>query len=191
MPALGFIFNPPPSLLLYLAQTGGELLKPMDVVLQRFFPPSLAFLPSSLIFSLTTAPVLFKSGCRAKIAMPHLKVRVKLVFSDLLMLTLYLAPIVGLEYCRISTDESVLCFLGLNGAVNGSGVCPPTTLSGSFPASSALVQASTKPTKSPDHTGTENSPVGVMEKPTQKTKEKASLLLEFYLILKAWTNCML
>lgn len=82
-------------------------------------------------------------------------------------------------------------FLGLNGAVNGSWVCPPTTLSGSFPASSAPVQASTKSTKSPDHMGTENSPIDVVEKPIQKTKEKARLSLEFFLTLKAWTNCML
>lgn len=75
----------------------------------------------------------------------------------------------------------VFFFLGMNGAVNGSGVCPPTTLSGSFPASSAPVQTVTKPTKSPDssnsrRTSTENSPVEVKEKSTQKPKDKASPL---------------
>lgn len=65
--------------------------------------------------------------------------------------------------------------------MNGSGAFPPTTLSGSFPASSAPVQASTKPAKSPDTSNshripTETSPVEVMEKPIQKTKEKASSL---------------
>lgn len=65
--------------------------------------------------------------------------------------------------------------------MNGSGACPPTTLSGTFPASSTPVQASTRPTKSPDssnsqRTPCENSPVEVMEKPIQKTKEKASSL---------------
>lgn len=65
--------------------------------------------------------------------------------------------------------------------MNGSGAFPPTTLSGSFPASSAPVQASTKPAKSPDSSNshripTESSPVEVMEKPIQKTKEKASSL---------------
>lgn len=87
---------------------------------------------------------------------------------------------------RESADECVWCFflfffLGVNGAVNGSGVCPPTTLSGSFPASSAPVQTATKPTKSPDssnshRSSTETSPVEVMEKPIQKPKEKASPL---------------
>lgn len=78
-------------------------------------------------------------------------------------------------------DVFFFFILGVNGAVNGSGVCPPTTLSGNFPASSAPVQTATKPTKSPDssnsqRTSTENSPVEVMEKPIQKPKEKASLL---------------
>lgn len=72
-------------------------------------------------------------------------------------------------------------FLGVNGAVNGSGVCPPTTLSGSFPASSAPVQTVTKPTKSPDSSNshrasTENCSVEMMEKPIPKPKEKASPL---------------
>lgn len=70
-------------------------------------------------------------------------------------------------------------FLGVNGAVNGSGVCPPTTQSGSFPASPAPVQASTKPTKNSDpsnshRTSTQNNPVEFVEKPVQKTKEKVS-----------------
>lgn len=78
----------------------------------------------------------------------------------------------------------------MNGAVNGGGVCPPTTLSGGFPASFAPVQTVTKPTKSPDssnshRTGADNSPVEVMEKPTQKPKEKASPLTS---ILPQWEN---
>lgn len=69
----------------------------------------------------------------------------------------------------------------MNGAVNGSGLCPPTTLSGGFPASCAPVQTVTRPTKSPDssnshRTSTENSSAEVMEKPNQKPKEKASPL---------------
>lgn len=74
-----------------------------------------------------------------------------------------------------------ICFVfsGVNGEVNGSGVCPPTTESGSFPASPAPVQASPKPTKNSDpsnshHTSTQNNPAELMEKPTQKPKEKVS-----------------
>lgn len=68
-------------------------------------------------------------------------------------------------------------FLGVNGAVNGSGVCPPTTQSGSFPASPTPVQASTKPTKNSDSSNsqrnsTESNPAESVEKPLQKTKEK-------------------
>ncbi|XP_026234228.1 bromodomain adjacent to zinc finger domain protein 2B isoform X5 [Anabas testudineus] len=66
---------------------------------------------------------------------------------------------------------------GVNGAVNGSGVCPPTTQSGSFSAGSASVQASTKATKNSDTTNThlsspQNNPAEVVEKPIQKPKEK-------------------
>lgn len=75
----------------------------------------------------------------------------------------------------------MICFVfpGVNGAVNGSGVCPPTTQSGSFPASPAPVKASTKPTKNSDpsnshHTSTQNNPAELVEKPTQKPKEKVS-----------------
>lgn len=89
MPALGFLFNPLSFLLLYLPQSGGELLKPMDEVLLPSFPPLLASLPSSLIFSLTTAPALFKSGCRAKITMPRPKVGAKFVFSYPLVLIVW------------------------------------------------------------------------------------------------------
>lgn len=71
-------------------------------------------------------------------------------------------------------------FLGVNGAVNGSGVCPPTTQSGSFSAGSASVQASTKATKNSDTTNThlsspQNNPAEVVEKPIQKPKEKVSI----------------
>lgn len=71
-------------------------------------------------------------------------------------------------------------FLGLNGAVNGSGVCPPTTQSGSFSASPASVPASTKPTKNSDTTNThrsspQNNPAELVEKPIQKPKEKVSI----------------
>ncbi|XP_028999249.1 bromodomain adjacent to zinc finger domain protein 2B isoform X4 [Betta splendens] len=66
---------------------------------------------------------------------------------------------------------------GLNGAVNGSGVCPPTTQSGSFSANPASVQAPTKPTKTSDTTNThrsspQNNPAELVEKTIQKPKEK-------------------
>ncbi|XP_060923727.1 bromodomain adjacent to zinc finger domain protein 2B isoform X4 [Limanda limanda] len=66
---------------------------------------------------------------------------------------------------------------GLNGAVNGSGVFPPTTQSGSFSPSPAPVQASTKSTKysnlSNSHRSSpHNNPAELIEKPTQKPKEK-------------------
>ncbi|KAI3377510.1 hypothetical protein L3Q82_008683, partial [Scortum barcoo] len=66
---------------------------------------------------------------------------------------------------------------GVNGAVNGSGVCPPTTQSGSFSASPAPVQASTKPPKNSDpsishRSSPQNNPAELVEKPIQKTKEK-------------------
>lgn len=72
-----------------------------------------------------------------------------------------------------------LLSVGVNGAVNGSNVCPPTTQSGNLPASPAPVQASTKPTKNSDpsnshRTGTQNNPVELAEKPIQKPKEKVS-----------------
>ncbi|KAG7222327.1 hypothetical protein INR49_026753, partial [Caranx melampygus] len=67
---------------------------------------------------------------------------------------------------------------GVNGAVNGSGVRPPTTQSGSFSASPAPVQASTKPTKNSNPSNShrsspQNNPAPEsVEKPSQKTKEK-------------------
>ncbi|XP_068586955.1 bromodomain adjacent to zinc finger domain protein 2B isoform X12 [Cebidichthys violaceus] len=66
---------------------------------------------------------------------------------------------------------------GVNGAVNGSGVCPPTTQSGSFSASPAPVQASTKPTKNSDPSNSHRSspqsnPAELVDKPIHKTKEK-------------------
>lgn len=70
--------------------------------------------------------------------------------------------------------------LGLNGAVNGSGICPPTTQPGSFSASLASVQTSTKATKNSDTTNTrhsspQNNPAEMVEKPIQKPKEKVSI----------------
>lgn len=70
-------------------------------------------------------------------------------------------------------------FLGVNGAVNGSAACPPTTQSGSFPTSPPPVQASTKASKNSDpsdshHTSIQNNPAEVVEKPIQKNKEKVS-----------------
>nr|XP_019935631.1 PREDICTED: bromodomain adjacent to zinc finger domain protein 2B-like isoform X16 [Paralichthys olivaceus] len=66
---------------------------------------------------------------------------------------------------------------GVNGAVNGSGVCPPTTQSGSFSASPAPVQASTKSTKTsnPSHShrsSPHKNPAELVVKPIQKQKEK-------------------
>ncbi|XP_037646570.1 bromodomain adjacent to zinc finger domain protein 2B isoform X8 [Sebastes umbrosus] len=66
---------------------------------------------------------------------------------------------------------------GVNGAVNGSGVCPPTTQSGSFSASPAPVQASTKPTKNTDPSNSHRSspqsnPAELVGRPIHKTKEK-------------------
>lgn len=70
-------------------------------------------------------------------------------------------------------------FLGVNGAVNGSGVCPPTTQSGSFSVSPAPVKASSKPTKNADPSNSHrssppNNPAESVEKAIQKTKEKVS-----------------
>ncbi|XP_056268194.1 bromodomain adjacent to zinc finger domain protein 2B isoform X5 [Pseudoliparis swirei] len=62
---------------------------------------------------------------------------------------------------------------GVNGAVNGSGVFPPTTQSGSFSASPAPVQASTKSTKNADPSNSHRSnPAEVEDKPTHRPKEK-------------------
>ncbi|CAK6970761.1 bromodomain adjacent to zinc finger domain protein 2B-like isoform X3 [Scomber scombrus] len=66
---------------------------------------------------------------------------------------------------------------GVNGAVNGSGVCPPTTQSGSFSASSVPVQTSTKPIKSAEPSNShrsspQNNPAEMAEKQIQKPKER-------------------
>jgi len=75
-------------------------------------------------------------------------------------------------------------FLGLNGAVNGGGVCPPTTQSGSFSASPTPVQASTKPTKNPEpsyshRSSPQNNPAELVEKTIQKPKEKVCAKIRF------------
>ncbi|KAM3876584.1 bromodomain adjacent to zinc finger domain protein 2B [Diretmus argenteus] len=46
---------------------------------------------------------------------------------------------------------------GVNGAVNGSGVSPPTTQAGSYSVSPAPIQTSTKPAKNPDHSNSHRS----------------------------------
>ncbi|XP_035485025.1 bromodomain adjacent to zinc finger domain protein 2B isoform X4 [Scophthalmus maximus] len=66
---------------------------------------------------------------------------------------------------------------GVNGAVNGSGVCPPTTQPGSFSASPTPVQALTKPTKNSNPSNShrcspQSNPAELVEKPIQKPKEK-------------------
>lgn len=68
---------------------------------------------------------------------------------------------------------------GVNGAVNGSGVCAPTTQSGSYSASPTPVQASTKPTKNSDasnihRSSPQNNPAELVEKTIAKPKEKVS-----------------
>uniref|UniRef100_A0A087YDD1 Bromodomain adjacent to zinc finger domain, 2Ba n=1 Tax=Poecilia formosa TaxID=48698 RepID=A0A087YDD1_POEFO len=68
---------------------------------------------------------------------------------------------------------------GVNGAVNGSGVCPPTTQSGSYSASPTPVQAPTKPTRNSDpsnihRSSPENNPSELVEKTIVKPKEKKS-----------------
>lgn len=85
---------------------------------------------------------------------------------------------------ELITEWLWFVFPGVNGAVNGSGVCPPTTQSGSFSSSPAPVQASTKPTKNPDHSNShrsspQNNPAEMVEKPVQKTKEKVSTETDF------------
>ncbi|XP_034076797.1 bromodomain adjacent to zinc finger domain protein 2B isoform X3 [Gymnodraco acuticeps] len=78
---------------------------------------------------------------------------------------------------RMPTKNSHAPPKGVNGAVNGSGVCPPTTQSGSFSASPAPVQASSKPTKNSNPSNSHRSspqskPAELVEKPIHKTKEK-------------------
>ncbi|XP_068610795.1 bromodomain adjacent to zinc finger domain protein 2B [Brachionichthys hirsutus] len=65
---------------------------------------------------------------------------------------------------------------GVNGAVNGGEVCPPTTQSGSFSAGPNPVQSSTKPTKNSElsknpRSGIQNNPAKAVEK-LHKTKDK-------------------
>ncbi|XP_072321870.1 bromodomain adjacent to zinc finger domain protein 2B isoform X12 [Eucyclogobius newberryi] len=66
---------------------------------------------------------------------------------------------------------------GINGAVNGSVVYPPSTQSGSFSSSPAPVQISAKPTRNSEppnsHHSSSSKPAGSTEK-THKTKEKKS-----------------
>lgn len=72
----------------------------------------------------------------------------------------------------------VLCFaIGLNGAVNGSAACPPTTQPGSFPISPPPVQVANKTAKTSEPsnshlTSPQHNPAEVVEKPIQKNKEK-------------------
>ncbi|KAK5915542.1 hypothetical protein CesoFtcFv8_001124 [Champsocephalus esox] len=78
---------------------------------------------------------------------------------------------------RMPTKNSHAPPKGVNGAVNGSGVCPPTTQSGSFSASPAAVQASSKPTKNSNPSNSHRSspqskPAELVEKLIHKTKEK-------------------
>ncbi|XP_029313194.1 bromodomain adjacent to zinc finger domain protein 2B isoform X4 [Cottoperca gobio] len=78
---------------------------------------------------------------------------------------------------RMPSKNSHAPAKGGNGAVNGSGVCPPTTHSGSFSANPASVQASTKPTKNPDlskshRSSPQSNPAEFVGKPIHKTKEK-------------------
>ncbi|XP_028290640.1 bromodomain adjacent to zinc finger domain protein 2B-like isoform X12 [Gouania willdenowi] len=63
---------------------------------------------------------------------------------------------------------------GVNGAVNGSGACPPSTQSGSFSTSPAPVQAPSKPTKNSNshRSSPQNNTTEPKEKTTQKPKEK-------------------
>lgn len=72
---------------------------------------------------------------------------------------------------------------GVNGAVNGSGVCPPTTQSGSYSASPTPVQAPTKPTRNSDpsnihRSSPENNPSELVEKTIVKPKEKVSAYIK-------------
>ncbi|KAJ4947915.1 hypothetical protein JOQ06_009944 [Pogonophryne albipinna] len=78
---------------------------------------------------------------------------------------------------RMPTKNSHAPPKGVNGAVNGSGVCPPTTQSGSFSASPAPLQASSKPIKNSNPSNSHRSspqskPAELVEKPIHKTKEK-------------------
>lgn len=90
----------------------------------------------------------------------------------------------------ISDAADLFVFLGLNGAVNGSGVCPPTTQPGSFSANQASVQASAKPTKASDAANThrsspQNNPAELVEKPILKPKEKVSIGCLFTSLLES------
>lgn len=87
------------------------------------------------------------------------------------------------EEKRQLTANAVPCVwsppAGLNGAVNGSAACPPTTQSGSFPITPPPVQVANKASKNSEPsnshlTSTQHNPAEVAEKPTLKNKEKVS-----------------
>ncbi|XP_058486337.1 bromodomain adjacent to zinc finger domain protein 2B [Solea solea] len=66
---------------------------------------------------------------------------------------------------------------GVNGAVNGSGICPPSTQPSSFSTSPAPVQASSKTTKNSNPANShcsspQSNPAELAEKPIEKPKEK-------------------
>nr|XP_020463260.1 bromodomain adjacent to zinc finger domain protein 2B-like isoform X2 [Monopterus albus] len=78
---------------------------------------------------------------------------------------------------RLPGKNSHAPLKGMNGAVNGSGVCPSTTQSGSFSANLAPVQALAKPTKNSDPSNShrsspKNNTAELVEKPVQKPIEK-------------------
>nr|XP_057944861.1 bromodomain adjacent to zinc finger domain protein 2B isoform X3 [Doryrhamphus excisus] len=63
---------------------------------------------------------------------------------------------------------------GVNGAVNGSGICPPTTQQGSFLESNTPAQTSTSLTKKaePSSSPCQNSPAKIVEKNTPKNERR-------------------
>lgn len=75
-------------------------------------------------------------------------------------------------------DGHVCCGpTGLNGAVNGSAACPPTSQSGSFPISPPPVQVANKTAKTSEPSNshlptTQHNPAEAADKPVPKTKEK-------------------
>lgn len=77
-------------------------------------------------------------------------------------------------------DVFGLFSVGLNGAVNGSAACPPTTQSGSFTISPPPVQLASKASQNSEpsnshHTSTQHHLAELAgEKPVQKNKEKVS-----------------
>lgn len=81
------------------------------------------------------------------------------------------------EKIKLISNAADFVLAGVNGAVNGSGVCPPTTQSGSYSASPTPVQAPTKPNKNSDpsnihRSSPHNNPAELVEKTTVKPKEK-------------------